>query len=143
MVIPKCVGGICYLFIVVSVLLFIVTLIASQNIELLYFSTDNVLSLQSQLLISLANCFITAACAITIFNGQVLGRQVWHLWSVIYFFINAWQLQERMYLIPGAALFLVSLFFLYGKPAQAFFKEAQQSKPQGKRVDDTLNIFED
>jgi hypothetical protein len=141
--IPKCIGGTCYILILISVILFIVTLAASQNFLLLYFSESNALNLQGQILISFSNCVITVACSIAILHGKSLGRQLWHSWAVIYFFINTWQLHERIYLIPGALVLLLTLFLLYSKPAQAYFAAHKKIRPNGKRVDNTLNIFEE
>ena len=142
-VIPKSVGRACYLLIIYSVFVLILTLAATQDIALLYFSYHNALGLQAQILLSLLNCLMTVGCVVAILKGHVLGRQIWHIWTVALFFLNAWQLHDRLYLLPLALVMMFSLVMLYSKPAQAFFAEKQKTKVPGKRVDNTFNIFDD
>jgi hypothetical protein len=141
--IPRNIGIACYFLILISVLLLILTLTATQEIYLLYFSRLNELNLQTQILLSLINSVLTVICSVSILKGYVLGRQVWHTWAVFYFFINAWQLHDRLYLIPGAAILIFSMLLLYGKPAQTFFAENRKVRPAGRRVDDSFNIFDE
>ena len=141
--VPKCIGSACYFLILTSILVLILSLAASQEIYLLFFSELNALGLETQVLLSLINSILTVICAISILNGNIMGRQVWHIWAVIYFFINAWQLQDRIYLVPAAIILLLVMFLLYGKSAQVFFSDRRSTRPLSRRVDDTFNIFDE
>lgn len=143
---PKGIGLACYFLIVNAIGLFIVTLIASQNINLLFFSDQNALTLELQVLLSTVNCVVLSGSATSIINGYKQGRALLHYWTVIYFFINAWQLADRLYLVPIAITLLLIVFILYAKPSQKFFKDSQaerKASKKGKRVDNSYNIFED
>lgn len=142
---PKGIGLACYILIINAIGLFVVTLIGSQGINLLFFSDDNALSLELQVLLSIINCVVLTGSAIAIINGYQQGRALLHYWTVVFFFINAWQLADRLYLIPIAITLLLVVFILYAKPSQIFFKEAQAKRKEtktGKRVDSHYNIFE-
>ncbi|WP_196161299.1 hypothetical protein [Reinekea sp. G2M2-21] len=142
---PKGIGLACYFLILTSVILFAVTLIASQHINLLHLSADNEFSFETQVGLSLLNSFITLAAAISILKGYVTGRTIWHGWAVLYFFLNAWQLENRIYLIPAALTLLLLIFLLYAGPSQKFFREQQQMRKRAvsRRIDNTYNIFDD
>ena len=142
---PKSIGFISYLLIISSIILFVITLLASQNINILHLSDKNLIAFQTQIALSLLNCFIAISSAVSILNGNVLGRTTWHLWAVLYFFINLWQLNNHYYLIPAALIIVLSTTLLYARPAQRFFDQrAKRRRGQlSRRVDSTFNIFEE
>jgi hypothetical protein len=121
------------------------TLLASQNINLLHLSDKNLIAFQTQIALSLLNCFIAISSAVSVLNGNVLGRTSWHLWGVLYFLINSWQLDNKFYLFPAAIMLLITAALLYARPAQRFFDQrAKQKRGQlSRRVDSTFNIFEE
>ncbi len=141
---PKCIGFASYFLIIMSVVLLVLTLIASQNINILHLSTDNLLPFQAQIGLSLLNSFINTAVAISILNGFRFSRGAWYLWALSYFLINAWQLTDSIYLAPAGLIFMAMLVLLYSKPAQNFFntKKTKRAKLKSRRVDDAYNIFE-
>lgn len=139
--IPKGIGFASYFLMLSAIGLMIVTLIASENINLLHLSTANELPFQTQIGLSLLNSTLTILSAVAILKGSTLGRAVWHLWSIAYLLINIWQLNQTFYLIPQVATLLLMTFILYAKPAKLFF-DAQQQARKGKRITQSTNIFE-
>jgi hypothetical protein len=140
---PKSIGTACYFLILMSVILLVLTLVASQNINLLHLSSANELAFNTQVALSLLNSLITIASAAAILSGNPRGRSVWHVWAVLYFFVNAWQLANLTYLVPSGAVVLIMIFLLYSKPAQKYFDEQTKlrGRPTSRRVDHTYNIF--
>jgi hypothetical protein len=140
-VIPKGIGFASYFLMLSAIALLIITLIASENIDLLHLSTANELPFQTQIGLSLLNSTLTILSAIAILKGSSLGRAIWHLWSIGYLLINIWQLHQSVYLVPQVATLLLMTFILYAKPAKLFFDTHKQAR-RGKRITQSTNIFE-
>lgn len=141
---PKYLGIACYYLIISSLIFLIATLIASQGFSLLYFSSANLLGFDLQIALALAHSLITMFSAYYILKGRLLGRRIWHSWSLGYFLVNLWQFEDRLILLPQAASLMIIMFLVYSKPAQLYFDaEQKRTRKPGKRVDDSFNIFDD
>lgn len=140
----KGIGAVCYFLIASSAVLLLITLIASQGLDLLHISSRNRFDFDVQIALSFLHCLITVGCAIAMLNGYLTGRRIWSAWAVGYLLINIWQFSSPTPLLPVVLVLLLINFLLYGKPAQVCFDEQRALRTQnlGRRVDQSFNIFD-
>ena len=141
----KGIGAVCYFLIASSVALLLVTLIASQGIDLLHISSQHRFDFELQVALSFLHSLITIGCAVAMLNGYVAGRRMWSAWVFSYLLLNIWQFASPASLLPIVLLLLLTNFVLYGKPAQKHFNDQNElrTKRHGRRVDKYVNMFED
>ena len=140
----KGIGAVCYFLIASSVALLLVTLIASQGIDLLHISSQHRFDFELQVALSFLHSLITIGCAVAMLNGYLSGRRLWSGWAVTYLLLNIWQFDSASPLFPVILILLLINFVLYGKPAQVYFQEqaAVRAGRSGRRVDQSYNIFD-
>lgn len=140
----KSIGAVCYFLIASTVVLLLLTLIASQGINLLHLSELNRVDFEVQIALSFLHCLVSLGCAVTMLNGYIAGRRVWSAWIVLYLMFNVWQSTAPTNMMPALLALLLLNFVLYGKPAQAFFDEQARKRGErtSRRVDQSFNIFD-
>lgn len=140
----KGIGAVCYVLIVSAVLLLLMTLVASQGINILHLSTLNKIDFEVQIALSFLNCILMIGVAAAMLNGHIAGRHIWNVWAVVYLLLNLWQLDDIRILMPVAGALLILNFVLYSKPAQNYFHDHAEARGAriSRRVDQSYNIFD-
>ena len=85
------------------------------------------LSLEVQYLTMAIGLIISISCAFLMLAGNVIGRNLYMIWTLLSLSIALFTSPLKTLLIPGIIFFMVIAFFLYRPKANQYFLEPKVS----------------
>ena len=124
---PISITIISWFLIVTSIISVIVTLVNINNPDVKAIMQLSALSLEVQYLIMAIGLIISISCGFLMLAGNVIGRNLYVVWTLLSLSIALFTSPLKTLLIPGIIFFMVIAFFLYRPKANQYFLEPKVS----------------
>ena len=124
---PISITIISWFLIVTNIMSVIVTLVNINNPDVKAMMQLSALSLEVQYLMMVIGLIISISCGFLMLSGNVIGRNLYMVWTILSLSIALFTSPLKTLLIPGIIFFMVFAFFLYRPKANKYFLESKVS----------------
>lgn len=124
---PISITIISWFLIVTNIMSVIVTLVNINNPDVKAMMQLSALSLEVQYLMMVIGLIISISCGFLMLSGNVIGRNLYMVWTILSLYIALFTSPLKTLLIPGIIFFMVVAFFLYRPKANQYFLESKVS----------------
>ncbi len=118
---PISITIISWFLIVTNIMSVIVTLVNINNPDVKAMMQLSALSLEVQYLMMVIGLIISISCGFLMLSGNVIGRNLYMVWTILSLSIALFTSPLKTLLIPGIIFFMVIAFFLYRPKANQYF----------------------
>ena len=122
---PISITIISWFLIVTNIMSVIVTLVNINNPDVKAMMQLSALSLEVQYLMMVIGLIISISCGFLMLSGNVIGRNLYMVWTILSLSIALFTSPLKTLLIPGIIFFMVIAFFLYRPKANQYFLESK------------------
>lgn len=122
---PISITIISWFLIVTNIMSVIVTLVNINNPDVKVMMQLSALSLEVQYLMMVIGLIISISCGFLMLSGNVIGRNLYMVWTILSLSIALFTSPLKTLLIPGIIFFMVVAFFLYRPKANQYFLESK------------------